>query len=111
MTLPIGLRVEDVAANFEVTVVPDASNADQTTLRFVPKTTGKFDFRNLQVTIDLKLELPVKLVQTARNRDVTTITLTDVQVNTGKARMQDPAPPPGEGWREREGTPGRGNTP
>jgi hypothetical protein len=99
MTLPIGIRVDDVVANFDVTLV--SSSADATTLRLLPKTSGKFDFRELQITVDKKLQLPMKLVQTAKNRDVTTITLTDPQVNTGKARMQDPTPPVGEGWRER----------
>jgi hypothetical protein len=99
LTLPIGIRVDDVAANFDVSVVKSDDNA--TTLRLVPRTAGKFDFRELQITIDKKLELPVKVVQTAKNRDVTTIILTEVQPNTGKARMQDPNPPANEGWTER----------
>lgn len=106
MTLPIGIRVEDVAANFDVTIVKSDDAA--TTLRLTPRTAGKFDFRDLQITIDKKLELPVKVVQTARNRDVTTISMTDIQPNTGRARMQDPNPPAGEGWTERSAQQGQG---
>jgi hypothetical protein len=39
-------------------------------------------------------------VQTAKNKDVTTIKLSDIQLNTGRARMQDPTP--AAGWTERK---------
>jgi hypothetical protein len=102
MTLPIGLNVDDVARNFQVTVVP-ASDPNLAELRLIPRTLGKFDFKQLDFTVDRRLELPVKMVQTAKGRDgdVTTIQLSDIQPNTGKARMQDPTP--GPGWTERGG--------
>jgi hypothetical protein len=67
----------------------------------VPRAISKFDFKQLDITIDKKLELPIKLVQTAKGRqgDITTIKLTDIQPNTGKAKMQDLTPPPG--WTQR----------
>lgn len=103
MPLPVGIKVDEVEQNFNVTVLPGTTGGpDHVTLRLAPKVASKFDFRQLEVTIDKKLQIPVKLVQTARNRDVTTITLTDIQLNTGKARMQDPNPPAGEGWTERK---------
>ena len=61
---------------------------------------GKFDFTELQVTVDKKLQLPVKLVQTEKSRDVATIVLSDMQINEGKAKMESSATPPG--WTERK---------
>jgi hypothetical protein len=104
MTLPIGLNVEDVGRNFTVTVLPARrTEMDRQSLRLVPRPGGgsKFDFRQLDITIDTKLELPVELREIARGRDgdITVIHLTNIQTNTGKAKMQDPTPP--AGWTER----------
>jgi outer membrane lipoprotein-sorting protein len=109
MTLPIGIRVEDVLANFNVTLAtptpenPAPKSPDQKVLRFIPKSATRFDnFRQLEITVDKKLQLPVRLVQTAKNKDVTTITLSDIEPNTARARMQDPNPPANEGWTQRD---------
>jgi hypothetical protein len=103
LTLPIGIDVNDVLKNFQVSLAPAPAGGapDQATLRLVPRAISKFDFKQLDITIDKKLELPIKLVQTAKGRqgDITTIKLTDIQPNTGKAKMQDLTPPPG--WTQR----------
>jgi len=108
MPLPIGVRVEEVLANFDVILAPPTpgnpapASKDQVVLRFTPKAGSKLDFRQLEITVDKKAELPVRLVQTAKNKDVTTITLTEIEINTGRARMQDPNPPANEGWTQRD---------
>ncbi len=104
LTLPIGIRVDEVARNFEVTLLPPEAGAgpDEATLRLMPRVAGKFDFKQLDITVDKKLELPTKLVQTAKNKDVTTIKLTDIQINAGKAHMQGEDVPASEGWKERK---------
>jgi hypothetical protein len=101
MPLPIGLKVDDVARNFEVTLLP-STDPNQTNLRLVPRIKDKFSFQKLDVTIDNMLQLPVKMVQTGlgdSKAEVTTITLTELSINTGKAKMESTIPP--AGWKER----------
>ncbi len=99
MPLPIGLDVEDVARNFEVTAIA-SKNADESVVKLVPRDKKRFEYADLTVTLDKKQQLPVKLVQTGANGDITTILLTELQINTGKAKLADAATPEKEGWRE-----------
>ena len=109
LTLPIGLDVEDVIRNFDVTLRP-SKDPNQAVLKLVPRAAGgaptgggvppKFDFTALEITVDKKLELPVKLVQTEKSRDVTTITLSNPVINQGQAKMESTATPPG--WNVRK---------
>lgn len=100
MPLPIGLDVNDVAQTFEVALT--ANDASQAVLKLVPRQKGKFDYTQLDVTVDKKLQLPVKLVQTAGNGDETTILLQDLKINTGAAKLANPSVPSSEGWTERK---------
>ena len=104
ITLPIGLDVNDVAQTFEVTVQP-GKEPGQAVLRFVPREKGKFDYTQLEVTVDKRpeMQIPVKLVHTAAAGDVTTITLTDVKINSGGARLADASVPADQGWTEKAG--------
>jgi hypothetical protein len=99
MPLPIGVDVEEIAKNFQVTLIP-GGGADQVTLKLVPKgdAVKQFDFKNMVMTVDKKLQLPVKVVRTERNGDVTTVELKDTELNTGKARMADASVPTGGDW-------------
>jgi hypothetical protein len=100
MPLPIGLDVDDVARNFEVTAVP-SKNPDQSIVKLVPRDKKRFDYSELQVTLDKKQQLPVKLEQKGSSGDVTTILLQDLQINTGKAQLANATTPAAEGWTKR----------
>jgi hypothetical protein len=102
MPLPIGLDVEDVARNFEVTAVA-SKEANEAVVKLVPRDKKRFEYADLTVTLDKKQQLPVKLVQTGANGDITTILLTDLQINSGKAKLVDAATPAKDGWREMGG--------
>ena len=99
MPLPIGLNVEDVARNFDVTVLP-SKDADHVVLNLVPRATaaGKFDFKQLEMTVDKKAQLPVKMARTERNGDVTTVEFSEPAIDTGKSKMVDTALPSGPDW-------------
>jgi hypothetical protein len=97
LPLPIGLDVDEVLQAFEVTLVP-LSDANVGVLKLVPRDKKKFDYERLDVTVDKKLELPVKLVQEGADNTETTIKLTKIDVNSGKAKMLDASTPASEGW-------------
>jgi outer membrane lipoprotein-sorting protein len=99
MPLPIGLNVDDVARNFDVTVVP-SSEAEKVVLKLVPRAevAGKFDFKQLEMTVDKKLQLPVKIIRTEGNKDQTTVEFSDPAINTGKSKMVDTTLPSGPDW-------------
>ena len=98
MPLPIGVDVEEIAKNFAVTVEA-GGGADQVVLKLVPREVGeRFQFKSLVMTVDKKLQLPVKVVRVERNGDVTTVELTGVEVNGGKGKMGDVSLPKGDGW-------------
>ncbi len=98
IALPIGVDVEDIAKNFAV-AVEAGGGADQVVLKLVPRDAGgPFRFKSLVMTVDKKLELPVKVVRAERNGDVTTVELKDVAVNTGKGKMGDVSLPKGGEW-------------
>ena len=103
LALPIGVSVDEVVRDFDVTAAP-SKDANLKVLKLVPRTRGKFDFSSLEVTVDMRpeMQIPIKVTQTATNRDVTTIALKDVQINTGKAKPADTAVPANEGWTERK---------
>ncbi|MCL2646885.1 MAG: hypothetical protein FWD61_07740 [Phycisphaerales bacterium] len=98
--VPLGLDVEEVVKNFVVTVQPPASAADPNleSIRVVPRIKGKFDYKQLDITIDKKLMLPVKVVVRAVGGDVTTIKFSEPRVNTGKVEFPDTTPPKEAGW-------------
>jgi hypothetical protein len=103
MPLPIGLDVEDVARNFDVTPVT-SKDPNEAVIKLVPRDKQRFEYADLTVTLDKKQQLPVKLVQTGANGDITTILLTDLQINTGKAKLADAGTPESQGWRPMAGT-------
>jgi len=99
LPLPIGMNVEDVVRNFEVTIEP-SPGLDQIVLKLIPRAdaAGKFDFKRLEMTVDKKLQLPVKIIRTERNGDLTTVEFTDPAINTGKSKMVDTTMPKGSDW-------------
>jgi hypothetical protein len=104
LPLPIGLDVNDVLQSFEVTLLP-ASDPNLGVLKLVPRDHKKFDYKELDVTVDRQRQLPVKLVQTAMDDTETTITLTGMEINAGKAKMLDPSTPTVDGWTKKAGGP------
>ena len=82
ITLPIGLDVEDVLRTFVVTM-GESKDANRPVLKLVPRAKGKFDYTLLEVTVDKKMQLPVVLAQSAADGSVTTITLTEIKINSG----------------------------
>jgi hypothetical protein len=99
--LPIGLNVEEVGRNFDVTVLPaEGGKADEVVLQLVPReeARGKFEFKKLVLTVDKALQLPVKVVGAERNGDVTTVEFSGVEVNGGKSKMVDTSLPKGGDW-------------
>jgi hypothetical protein len=102
MTLPIGLDVQDVANNFTVTL-EKSTDPNLAVLKLVPINRAKFPkYSQLVITVDKTLQLPVKLVQVAESVD-TTISLSEIKINPGTAKMADSSTPPSEGWVERKG--------
>jgi hypothetical protein len=102
MTLPIGLDVQDVADNFTVTV-EKSSDPNLAVIKLVPINRAKFNkYKQLVITVDKTLQLPVKLVQVAESVD-TTIVLTDIKINPGTAKMASSSTLASEGWVERKG--------
>jgi outer membrane lipoprotein-sorting protein len=100
LPLPIGLNVEDVVRNFEVTLMP-STTPDQVVLRLVPRSgaEAKFpEFKQLEIRVDKKLELPIKIVRSDRTGDVTTVDFSDIAINTGKSKMVDTTLPSGPDW-------------
>jgi outer membrane lipoprotein-sorting protein len=100
LPLPIGLEVDDVVRNFDVTVLP-SKGADEVVLKLVPRpaAAAKFpDFKQLEITVDKKLQLPTKIVRTERNGDLTTVEFSDIAINTGKSKMVDTTLPTGADW-------------
>jgi hypothetical protein len=99
ITLPIGISPEDVAKNFEVTVEP-STDANTVVLKLVPRPEAKlnFEFKQLDLTVDKTLQLPIKIVRTDKKGDVTTVEFKDPTINTHKATMIDTTPPKDPGW-------------
>jgi hypothetical protein len=102
LPLPIGLDVNDVLQSFEATLLP-STDVNVGVLKLVPRDHKKFDYKELDVTVDRKLQLPVKLVQTAMDDTETTIKLTELEINAGKAKMLDPSTPAADGWTKKAG--------
>ena len=106
MPLPIGLDVEDVARNFDVTALP-SKNADEAVVKLVPRDKQKFKYEELTVTLDKKQQLPVKLAQVGANGDTTTIVLTALKINAGGVTLADASTPADKGWRPMQGENGQ----
>jgi hypothetical protein len=103
LPLPIGLDVDDVLRTFEVTLL--ANDAALGVLKLVPRDAKKFEYKQLNVTVDRKTQLPVTLVQTAKDDTVTTIKMTELQINKGLAKMLDASTPAAAGWVPKGGGP------
>ncbi len=107
LPLPIGISEDEVTKHFDISLIPNAKDvpaANCVTLRLIPhKGETKFDFHQMDIVVDQKLELPVQLKQTSKNDEITTITLTELHPNEGKAKMGDPTPPANANpaWTER----------
>ena len=95
--VPIGLDVDEVIRNFLVTLQP-STDPNIEILRVVPREKEKYDYKQIDITIDKKLEIPVKIVVIATNDDITTVKFSDPQINTGKVDFPDTTPPKAPGW-------------
>jgi len=58
----------------------------------------------MDITIDKKLELPIQMAQEDKSGDITTIRVSEIKVNTGKAKVADLKVP--DGFKPRAGTEG-----
>jgi len=98
--VPIGIDVDEIAMNFEVTLLPPPPPADANVhaISVVPRVKGRFDFKRLDLFIDKKLQLPVKVVHHAVGGDVTTMTFSEIKVNAGKVDFPSTVPPTEAGW-------------
>jgi outer membrane lipoprotein-sorting protein len=97
--LPIGLKVEDVTSNFNVEMRPAGKDANLPTLRLTPRLKGKFEYQQLDVTVDKKLQIPVKVIVYTNRGETTTIKFIDPDINSGKAKIITPiVPDPAQGW-------------
>jgi hypothetical protein len=103
LPLPIGLDVNDVLQSFDVKL-GTSTDPNLVVLKLAPRDRKKFNYKELEVTVDKTLKLPVKLVQTALDDTETAITLTGIEVNTGKSKMLDPSTPAADGWTKKGGT-------
>ncbi len=101
LPLPIGIPVDEVVRNFEASLVP-SKEADRAVLRLVPRDKTKFDYSMLDVTVDKKQQLPIKLVTTSLDGStVTTIKFEDLKINSGTVKLLDSSTPAKDGWKER----------
>ena len=106
MPIPIGQDTQRVLHDFAVSVeptdpkMPDASEVVH--LKLVPgskELTKAYDMNNLEIWVNRKIELPVKLVREDLDGNITTIALSDPQINQGAAKIFDlPTPKSNEGW-------------
>jgi len=96
LPLPIGIKVEEVAENFSVAVRPaggGGKDGNVVTLRLTPLVKGRFEYTALDVSVDRKLQIPVKVVVYTNRGETTTIRFLEPEVNTGKAKVLVAAPP------------------
>ena len=97
--LPIGILPEEVKKDFAVTV--ESSDEKTTVLKLIPHPDVKadFDFKQLDLTVDKQLQLPLKIVRTDKKGVVTTVEFSkEPTINTGKSTMIDTTPPKEPGW-------------
>jgi hypothetical protein len=97
--LPIGIPPDEVRKNFEVSALP-ATDGTGVILTLVPRAEVRadFDFREVQLTVNKQMQLPVKIVKTDKKGVVTTVEFQDPAINTGKSTMMDTTPPKEPGW-------------
>jgi hypothetical protein len=97
--LPIGIPPAEVKKDFDVTVEP-STDANTTVLKLIPHPDAKanFDFKQLDLTVDKQLQLPLKIVRTDKKGVITTVEFKEPVINTGKSTMIDTTPPKEPGW-------------
>lgn len=83
--IPFGQRAEDVIKHFKVTTretkKTDPKNTDYLKLIRRKAYSDKINFTHMEMWIDRKTNLPVKVVSRDKNKDVTTVTFTNVKTN------------------------------
>lgn len=95
--LPIGIKAADVVKEFTVTQ-GKAEDPDHDVLVLKPLDRSKFEYKTMELTVDKKLQLPVKIVLHQKGSDVTTIKLTDLKLNDGGVKIPTVTPPSDPGW-------------
>jgi outer membrane lipoprotein-sorting protein len=95
--LPIGLNPDAVTKEFTVTL-GKADDPDHDLLILKPLDRSKFEYKTMELTVDKKLQLPVKIVLNQKGSDITTIKLTDLKINEGGVTIPSPTPPTDPGW-------------
>jgi len=106
LPIPIGQDTQKVLRDFAVTLAPtDPKLPDAaaiTHLKLVPQNPQlckTYDMASLEIWVNKTLELPVKLLREGLDENTTTITLDDIKINEGAAKVFDlPTPKTGEGW-------------
>jgi hypothetical protein len=85
--LPFGQKTEDVLRYFHAMTRPADTEADEPEntdyVRLLPrdKYRERLNVRRIELWVDRETHLPVKIISTAPNRSVTTVTFEDLQTN------------------------------
>ncbi len=96
--MPIGQKTADVIKEFQVQLLP-TKDENLLQLKLTPRIKGKYDFSELDLTIDRRMQIPVKMVSTAPRGDVTTVEFHDLQINQDHAKIIDvKTPDQKDGW-------------
>ena len=109
--LPIGQEPADLLKEFDITEVPLAqpaklpkgtNAADVIVLKLVPRVAKAYDFAQVQLVVDKKLNLPVVIEQTKPDGNLTTLVMDKVEINklpAGTAKTVFDTTPPGPPWK------------
>ena len=98
--IPIGQNPAEVAKRFAVTVAaPGKGNAGLIHLVLVPRDSKAFTFRRIELWIDPKIDLPVKILRIDPDSTPTLAVFTKVSINQPMKHDFHVSPPPaGAGW-------------
>jgi outer membrane lipoprotein-sorting protein len=104
--IPIGQDTQKVIHDFTVTIEPTdpkmENAADITHLKLIPRSADlakTYDMKTLEIWVDGKQQLPIKLRRESLDDNATTITIDKVQTNAGVPKVFDlPTPKTTDGW-------------
>ncbi|HMD54448.1 MAG TPA: hypothetical protein VKJ65_07870, partial [Phycisphaerae bacterium] len=98
--IPIGQDPQEVLREFDVTLLPvDKSHAGLEGVRLVPRDPAAFTFTQMDFWIDPKTQLPLQIIRTDPDGDVTTAALKNFQINKSMNFVFQVQPPDeNSGW-------------
>jgi hypothetical protein len=100
LPLPIGQSSAEIQRQFVVTLIDQDPAKQLSHLKLVPRHAGAFDFTQLDLWVDESIQLPTRMQTISTDGDPTTITLKNVQINHGTAKIFSIEPPtPNTGWQ------------